>query len=256
MIQNVSYAKSKKKLILFLNLLTFLALSLILFGVINIANIFNVQNQIIIKLIPVDILFGIFIYLKTSVDFVVFSGSFIKNHKKSSDLGLFTLGTSLGNGAGMFLVVFIWAFIKNVKILLALSVLIASGFLIFLGSKNLLTFLKTKKILKLTWIKTSEETKSLEIIKTSSINTFLFSIKLPFILGIDDFAGYIPLFNILNITSFSVGVLLGHFILTSLILINEKLLRRIVEFNVFDLIGGAFFLGIGVFGIIEIFNFF
>lgn len=245
MTQNVFFVKNKRPIIL--TFLAFFALTILLFLTINLINLINPKNAIIIKIIPVDILFGLFIYLKTSVDFVVFASNFIKKHREEKAMELFSLGTSLGNGVGIFLVIFVWSLIKNVKPLLIFSVLAASSFLIYIGSKNAIDFFKYK---------IASENNNIIPQTNSHLSTFLFSLRLPFILGIDDFAGYIPLFNILNITSFSVGVLLGHCILVSLILANEKLLRKIVQMRFFDLIGAILFLGIGVFGILHVFNFF
>lgn len=237
--------KNKKSITL--TFYVFFILAILLFLVIYLINLINPKNTIVIKIIPIDILFGLFIYLKTSVDFVVFATNFIKKHRGEKAMELFSLGTSLGNGVGIFLVIFIWSLIKNIKPLLIFSVIVASSFLIYIGNKNLFDFFKRRANLKTNFTNNQINT---------HLNTFLFSLKLPFILGIDDFAGYIPLFNILNITSFSIGVLLGHCILVSLILANEKLLRKIVQLRFFDLIGAILFLSIGIFGIIHIFNFF
>ena len=48
----------------------------------------------------------------------------------------------------------------------------------------------------------------------------LFSFSVPFILGLDDFAGYVPLFNIINVFGFSLGVIGAHMLLNIALFIN------------------------------------
>lgn len=242
----------KKILLLFINFLIFLLLVFVLFSVIKKANLISGKNPISFKIIVSDILFGIFIYLKTSLDFVIYAGSFIKVNKKIKNLGAFITGTSIGNSAGVFLIIFIWAIVRNFKWFLFFAILVSSVTLFFLGSKNINEFWENyKKEAKPG--KANEEEK---LGNKSFKQVFISSLKLPFILGIDDFAGYIPLFNILNITSFSIGVLLGHFFLTSFILINEKPMRKVVSFKFFDLFGGLIFIAIATWGIVEAFSLF
>lgn len=51
---------------------------------------------------------------------------------------------------------------------------------------------------------------------------FLFASSVPFILGLDDFAGYVPLFSVINVFGFAIGVFLGHMILNILLYISPE----------------------------------
>ena len=87
MIQNVFFVKNKRPIIL--TFLAFFALTILLFLTINLINLINPKNAILIKIIPINILFGLFIYLKTSVDFVVFASNFIKNTERKKQWNFF-----------------------------------------------------------------------------------------------------------------------------------------------------------------------
>ena len=72
-----------------------------------------------------------------------------------------------------------------------------------------------------------------------------------FILGLDDFAGYIPLFSIVNVFGFAVGVFLGHMILNIGLFISPKTTTALVRTPIVMIIGGVAFVGIAAWGIYE-----
>jgi hypothetical protein len=80
----------------------------------------------------------------------------------------------------------------------------------------------------------------------------VFSMTIPFILGLDDFAGYIPLFSIVNVFGFSVGVLLGHMILNAALFVSPKKTVLLVRNQWVLVIGGVAFIVIAAWGFYEV----
>jgi hypothetical protein len=80
------------------------------------------------------------------------------------------------------------------------------------------------------------------------------SFTIPFILGLDDFAGYVPLFNVVNVFGFGVGVFLGHTILNILLFINPDLTIKAVKNPIVSLIGTLAFIGLALYGFFEVYK--
>ena len=93
--------------------------------------------------------------------------------------------------------------------------------------------------------------KGISATKLSFSSLFFFSLTIPFILGLDDFAGYIPLFTIINVFSFIIGVFLAHTLLNIGLFTSPHLTMRITKNPMVVIIGSIAFVGIGLWGIIE-----
>jgi hypothetical protein len=76
----------------------------------------------------------------------------------------------------------------------------------------------------------------------------------PFILGLDDFAGYVPLFNIVNVYGFAIGVFLGHMILNIFLFISPQHTIKIVKNAYISFTGSIVFIGLAVWGLVEVFK--
>ena len=80
----------------------------------------------------------------------------------------------------------------------------------------------------------------------------LASFTVPFILGLDDFAGYISLFNIVNVFGFAIGVFLGHMILNICLYLSPQRTIILVQNYIIAVVGGLVFVGLGAWGLIEV----
>jgi hypothetical protein len=87
--------------------------------------------------------------------------------------------------------------------------------------------------------------------KLSFINLVVFSFTIPFVLGLDDFAGYIPLFTLVNVFGFTLGILLGHMLLTIGLFALPKKTVEIVKHPFVLIAGGLAFIGLGIYGFYE-----
>lgn len=168
-----------------------------------------------------DILVGLTVYLKTSIDFAIYIGRLMdKNPGLKGRIGI-EIGTALGNALGTMLVLLIWAFFKEVDWLLGIMVLLA-GLVLMRLAQDGVSFIDTEKksypkwfriMVKgldkalARWNKVVEPFLSKIVpshtLKAVTKNTLLgllaISFTVPFLLGLDDFAGYVPLFNIVNV---------------------------------------------------------
>src|SRR5690349_10198911 len=99
---------SKQVIPLCLTLITFGILSLILFLFIHLLNLFPLSKKIIPEIQISDILVGLTIYVKTSVDFALFIGNLMSKNPGVKNRIAIEIGTAFGNAAGTLFVLIIW----------------------------------------------------------------------------------------------------------------------------------------------------
>ncbi len=262
-----------------LTVLVFLGLAGVFILVLTLLNLIPNTETISLKIRWYDILIGATIYLKTSVDFAIFMGRLMTSNPGWKNRVAIEIGTAVGNGLGTILVLIIWTFFKEVEWLLAIMIFLAAMVLFELafaslehfanwegegkGKKFLYKFLNGSLglIIKITKPLTSKVLPDLgEKLKGSQTlpwkKLLLFSFSVPFILGLDDFAGYVPLFNVVNVFGFSLGVLGAHMILNIALFINPALTVRVVKNAWVSFVGALAFVGLGVWGLIEVIKIF
>jgi hypothetical protein len=88
--------------------------------------------------------------------------------------------------------------------------------------------------------------------KLTYFGLIMSSFSIPFILGLDDFAGYVPLFNVVNVFGFGIGVFAGHCILNIFLFISPNTTIRAVKNPIISLVGSVAFIGLGLWGIWEV----
>ncbi len=233
-------------------------------------------TDIVIRLRWVDILVGMTVYLKTSIDFAVYIGRLMDRFPGWIGRVAIEIGTALGNALGTIIVLIIWSFFKEVHWLLAIMILVAALVLFRLAEDSLehvkpesgktdTFFLKIvhwiEKGLKL--VNGLFEPVLRFVIPKREINSeggksfwslFGLAFGIPFILGLDDFAGYVPLFNIVNVFGFGTGVLLGHMILNIFLYLSPTRTIKIVKNSVVSFIGSIAFILLGIWGLTEAFH--
>jgi len=250
----------------------FLILAIILRFYIHTLNIFtDVDLSLNIRL--GDVLVGMTIYLKTSVDFAIFIGNLMHAYPGWKNRIAIEIGTAVGNALGTIIVLTIWNFFRNVEILLALMIFIASLVLLRLaedGFEHALSgnafndyfrrFVQFNEVIlqrinKIYAPLFNKLIPSMNVqskaAKASFLSLFVFAFTVPFILGLDDFAGYVPLFKIINVFGFAVGVFLGHMILNIFLFISPNITINVVRNAFISLIGAYVFIGLAIWGISE-----
>jgi hypothetical protein len=220
-----------------------------------------------------DILVGITIYLKTSIDFAIFIGRLMSKYPGWKNRIMIEIGTALGNMGGTLVILLLWDLFREVKALMAVMIVIAALVLLRLAEEGLEHVKDEKGKYKVsfggieTWLekvlhsvntmvapvlnKIIPRTDMNESKSKGLIGLFVLSFTVPFILGLDDFAGYIPLFNIVNVFGFATGVFLGHMILNIALFISPQNTIRAVKHPIISFFGSIAFIGLALWGIWE-----
>lgn len=255
--------------------LVFVVLAGLLWLEIHLLNMFTVTD-ISLSLRWGDILIGMTVYLKTAIDFAIFIGHLMdKNPGTKGRIGI-EIGTAFGNAVGTMAILLIWTFFKEVNWLLALMVFLAGLVLIRLAQdsldhavvekdrypawfRNLITSLdKTLRVIDKVTGPVLDKVVPSHKLKVTTQKTwwglFALSFTVPFILGLDDFAGYVPLFNIVNVFGFGLGVFLGHMVLNIALYISPKRTIKAVKNPIIAFVGSVAFVILATWGFYEAFK--
>lgn len=246
----------------------------VLFLEIKLLNLFVVAREPIVPVLRLsDILIGMTIYLKTSIDFAIFIGRLMQQYPGWKNRVLIELGTAFGNIAGTLAILLIWDLLREVRVLMAVMITLAALVLLRMAEEGLehvkdemgnyrVSFggieLWLEKILHtfnqmvapvLSRLVPQTDMKSGT--KKTVMGLFILAFTIPFILGLDDFAGYIPLFNVINVFGFATGVFLGHMILNIALFLSPKSTIRIVKNPIISFLGSVAFVGLALWGLFE-----
>ncbi len=242
---------------------------------IRLLNIFT-KEQISTGINFADVIIGLTIYLKTSIDFAIFMGNLMKSNPGWKNRIAIEVGTALGNALGTIVILLIWDFFKEIAWLLFIMIFIAS-LVLFRLAKDGIEHAKseeydTSTLFKKAVHKTEQFLNHInkfidpilnKLMPHASMKTkrnmtwvslFTFSFSIPFILGLDDFAGYVPLFNIVNVFGFGIGVMLGHTILNILLFLSPAKTISLVKNPIISYVGSLAFIGLAFWGLYEAFH--
>lgn len=238
-------------------------------------NLFPVREVIDMHIHWVDVAIGITIYLKTSIDFAIFMGRLMATNTGWKNRVAIEIGTAAGNALGTIAIIGLWVLFKDVHILLALMVTLAALVLFelahgslehfetwnrgqgtgkklmyrtlagFLGFMNTLT----SPILTRIMPNLGEKLKGKSTLSWKDL--LVFSASVPFILGLDDFAGYVPLFSVINVYGFAIGVIAAHTILNISLFISPTRTIKMVKNEYISFAGTVAFIGLAFYGLWE-----
>lgn len=230
----------------------------------------HLSDPIIMSVTIGSVLVGLTVYLKTAIDFALFVGLVMaKNPGLKGRIGI-EFGTALGNGIGTMLVLLIWSFFKEVDWLLAIMVLVASLVLLRLAEDTLEHATMEQNFLKRFTLGLERGLRAVNRItspvlsrivpsntikvehKKSFMALLAMAFTVPFILGLDNFAGYIPIFNVVNVLGFSIGALVGHMLLNISLYLSPDRTVRAVKNPIFALLGSVAFTLLAAWGLYEV----
>lgn len=231
------------------------------------------REHIVLHLRWSDILIGLTIYLKTSIDFAIYIGRLMAKYPGWKNRVMIEIGTAVGNALGTLAILVLWDLFREVRVLMALMIVVAALVLFRLAEEGLEHVKDEQGKYKVRfwgieiWF---ERVLSLvnrafapivnRLVPKLSIHEdqkkgyrtlFFLSFTIPFILGLDDFAGYIPLFNIVNVFGFGVGVFLGHMILNIFLFLSPSRTIKMVKHPVISFVGSVAFVGLAMWGLVE-----
>lgn len=278
---SVKLEESKKNILfsqgvpLMLTAVIFVVLVGLIYFEIKLLNLISARD-ILTQIRIQDVLVGMTIYLKTSVDFAIFIGNLMTTYNRIRHRIAIEIGTAFGNALGTMLILMIWNFFRNIQILLAIMVFIASLVLLRLAEDGLEHVLAGGKNIPIWFTRLADRLESvLESINQRTgrilnfiipnislkpklnltfLGLFVASFSIPFILGLDDFAGYVPLFNIVNVFGFAIGVLAGHMILNIFLFISPSRTISIVKNPIISFAGSIAFILLAILGFFEVYK--
>ena len=231
------------------------------------------REVIKVHLVLADILVGMTIYLKTSIDFAIFIGRLMSKFPGWKNRIMIEIGTALGNILGTLVILLIWDVFREVRFLMAAMIVVASLVLFRLAEDGLehvkdeqgkykVSFGGIEKILERILHQGNQlvapvltrlipHTNIKDTNKKGFLPLFVLSISVPFILGLDDFAGYIPLFNVVNVFGFATGVFLGHMILNVALFLSPIKTITAVKNPIISFLGSIAFILLALWGLYE-----
>ncbi len=233
-------------------------------------------KDIILQLRWSDVLVGLTIYLKTSVDFALIIGNLMSAYDGVKNRIAIEIGTAFGNALGTLIVLGIWNFFREVEWLLALMIFIAALVLLRLAQDGF-EHVHEWDAKYPRWFKTLTNWLEKSVTRLNAfidpvlkyivpharmtpkkglgfIGLFVASFTIPFILGLDDFAGYVPLFSIVNVYGFAIGVFLGHMVLNMALFISPKRTITAVKNPLISFAGSVVFIGLAIWGFWEVYK--
>jgi hypothetical protein len=258
-----------------LTLVVFVGLSMVIWAVITGLNFLPISDKISPVLRWGDVLVGATIYLKTSVDFAILMGRLMNTNPGWKNRVAIEIGTALGNALGTVLILILWTFFREIHWLLAIMIFLAALVLFELAYAGLehfenwqgeggfkrATFLGLDKflsaILKVVQPLTSKilpdlgaKLKGETALPWRQLLWLAFTV--PFLLGLDDFAGYVPLFSVVNVFGFGIGVLAAHTVLNIALFLNPHKTTAIVRNAWVSFLGTLAFIILAIWGLVEV----
>lgn len=256
-----------------LTLVVFAGITGALYLVVLVLNSFT-KTDIVLQLRWSDIFIGMTIYLKTSVDFAILIGNLMARYEGIKNRIAIEIGTAVGNALGTIIVLTIWNFFRDVEWLLAIMILVAALVLFKLAEEGVEHAQDGESELPKWMLPIVATTKKWLVAMNKGLSPilryvvpnismrpkenltfwglFVASFTIPFILGLDDFAGYVPLFSIVNVFGFSVGVFLGHMFLNMALFISPKKTVKAVKNPYISFAGALVFIGLAFWGLFEV----
>ena len=237
-------------------------------------NLFPSSEKIFMEIRWFDVIIGSTIYLKTSIDFAIFIGRMMAANPGWRNRVAIEIGTAAGNAIGTIAIIGLWVMLRHIDILLAIMVFIASLVLFELAHGSLEHFAnwqgqggikklafygmhglldRVKKLIDPILSRVMPDLGAAMQGKASMPwkSLLIFSATVPFILGLDDFAGYVPLFSVVNVYGFAIGVIGAHTLLNIALFLSPKRTITIVKNEVVSFLGAVAFIGLGAYGLFE-----
>lgn len=260
---------------LFLTGVVFVLMWALLFFEITLLNRTVISREhILLRLQWSDIVIGLTIYLKTSIDFAIFIGRLMAQYPGWKNRVMIEIGTALGNALGTLGILLLWDVFREVRLLMAAMITLAALVLFRLAEEGLdhvkdeegkyhISFFgfeygfermlsRFNRAVAPVLNKLVPQV-SMRVETQSGFKAlFVFSFTIPFILGLDDFAGYIPLFNIVHVYGFAVGVFLGHMLLNIFLFLSPQRTITVVKHPWISFFGSLAFVGLALWGLFEV----
>lgn len=216
-------------------------------------------EKIIVQLHLVDFLVGFFLYFVTAIDYALIVGRMQVNNPSISARVVMNIFTCLGCFFGVTLVLFLWGFAKEIDWLIIALLIFAGSVMVKLAYEGLEYFKDEKSI----WFPVRKvvvsgvtslhevtrgltfwipELGSPSVAKMTLKELAKWSFLLPFIIGLDDFVGYMGAMTIYNVFSLLAGIYVADVLIDILIFASPALTKKLVESPIFSLLASLAFI--------------
>lgn len=216
-------------------------------------------EQIQIVLYPSNILVGFFLYFVTAVDYALVVGRMQVVNSGFKARIVMNIFTCVGCYVGVSLVLFLWGFAKEVYWILVPLLIFAGAIMLKLAyeGKDYLVFDNpiakkigngTTKLLTILYFPTRLLTAWVPELATPNVQRMhitelaKWSFLLPFIIGLDDFIGYMGAMTIYNVYSLLFGIYIADIVIDLIIFISPKFTKKLVESPMLSLLAAYAFL--------------
>jgi hypothetical protein len=206
-----------------------------------------------------DFLVGFFLYFITAVDYALIVGRMQTVNRGLQPRFVMNVFTCLGCFVGVTLVLFVWGFAKEIDWLIVALLIFAGSVMVKLAYEGLEYFENAPNIAKPIRVLTTQgvtflhrltegltfwipELASPKVKKMRLSQLALWAGVLPFIIGLDDFVGYMGAMTIYNVFSLLFGIYLADIVIDILIFISPKLTKKMVESAILSLLATYAFL--------------
>ncbi len=254
----------KKQLIpIVLSFTLFAIFSVSTYGILFGLNLF-VSEPLKISIVITQFLLGIFIYLKTSVDYALFVGGLMEKNPGIKNRIAMNVGTQIGCFIGVTAIVVLWTFFREIHWLMAILLIVAGMILIGLGDgsqehfESLPGWVKrplevffnlTRPIVSLFTFFMPDSEMSPKAMSWGRL--FFISGIIPFALGADDLAGYMVLLTATNVFSLLLGIYFGDAIIDIALFAKPEWTVAVVKNRWVSYLGAVFFVFLAVMSFIH-----
>lgn len=216
-------------------------------------------EKIIIHLRLVDFLVGFFLYFVTAIDYALIVGRMQITNPSTGARVVMNIFTCLGCFLGVTLVLFLWGFAKEIDWLIVALLIFAGSVMVKLAYEGLGYFkdspgiwypLRVLVVQGVTALHTLTQGLTFWIPELGSPSVARMALKelakwsmlLPFIIGLDDFVGYMGAMTIYNVFSLLAGIYLADVVIDVLIFASPSLTKKLVESPLLSFLASLAFL--------------
>lgn len=206
-----------------------------------------------------DFLVGFFLYFVTAIDYALIVGRMQVNNPSISARVIMNIFTCLGCFFGVSLVLFLWGFAKEIDWLIIALLIFAGSVMVklsfegldyFRNDEHIWTPLRLLVVNSVTFLHTFTQGLTFwipelgrpSVARTSLRELAKWSFVLPFIIGLDDFVGYMGAMTIYNVFSLLFGIYLADVLIDIMIFASPKTTKKLVENPVFSFFASLAFI--------------
>lgn len=217
------------------------------------------SNKIHIVFYPTDFFVGFLLYFVTAIDYALIIGRMQTANPGNKARLIMNVFTCLGCFVGVTLILFLWGFAKEVSLIILPLLIFAGAVMVKLAYEGRSYYQQSPKINNIVKNLTTAtlnvlyyptrvfsfwlpELGSPNVQKMTIAHLAKWSFLLPFIIGLDDFIGYMGAMTLYNTFSLIAGIYFADIVIDILIFFSPKFTSKMVESPYLSLFASYAFL--------------